>query len=153
MTTHGQTGVCECPTGQGVGEVITLLPAKAVSIGNQPETPHGLAAIALTAFIGIAEGAKNSIAPINAVLTILRSFMCRPRGQILSLVIHVDSASTLRQCRLGQNPGKRALFAKLLLISHTDTTNAHIESRGTNGFFCRFDAEISVVKTDFLCCT
>ena len=32
MTTHGHTGVCECPVGQGTGLIV---PAKAVSVGNQ----------------------------------------------------------------------------------------------------------------------
>src|SRR5215469_9716942 len=80
MTTHGVTGVCVCGGGQGI--TLTGGPANAVSTGSQPvargTVPHGVAATALTAFIGIVDGAKKSIAPINMVLTILRSFICRP---------------------------------------------------------------------------
>jgi hypothetical protein len=79
ITTHGHTGVCECPVGQG----ITLIapPAKAVSVGSQLRrtVPQEGSDCALTGLIGIIEGAKKNIAPINTVLTILRSFICRPQ--------------------------------------------------------------------------
>ena len=73
-------GVCdECPTGQG--GVLTGMPANAVSMGSHPLRillPHGPVRDCALTGAGIVDGAKNSIAPINAVLTILRSFICRP---------------------------------------------------------------------------
>jgi hypothetical protein len=81
ITTHGHTGVCECPTGQGVTGGSAGAPAKAVSVGNQSRrVPHGTltTGAAFTAFIGIVEGAKKNVAPINMMLTILRRLTCRP---------------------------------------------------------------------------
>jgi hypothetical protein len=78
ITTHGHAGVCACPAG-GQGTMSLFRPAKAVSMGSQPLVlPQEATATPLTALIGIIEGAKNNIAPINIVLTILRSFICRP---------------------------------------------------------------------------
>jgi hypothetical protein len=78
ITTHGHTGTCECPGGQGT---TLTTPAKAVSAGSQLTwtVPQEGSDCALTGLIGIIEGAKKSIAPINMVLTILRSFICRPQ--------------------------------------------------------------------------
>jgi hypothetical protein len=83
MTTHGHTGVCECPTGQG--GVLIGMPAKAVSMGSHPLRillPHGPVRDCALTGAGIVEGAKKSIAPINAVLTILRSFIILPPSLI-----------------------------------------------------------------------
>jgi hypothetical protein len=57
------------------------MPANAVSMGSHPLRillPHGPVRDCALTGAGIVDGAKNSIAPINAVLTILRSFICRP---------------------------------------------------------------------------
>jgi hypothetical protein len=81
-------------TGQGIG---SPGPANAVSVGSHPTgtNPHGGPAGGANAasrgipekgtpfgvlplLIGIIEGAKNSIAVISTVLTILRIVICRP---------------------------------------------------------------------------
>ena len=56
--------------------------ANAVSIGSNPVrgTPHGIAAFARITAGPIIEGAKNNIAAINIVVTILRKFMVAPRS-------------------------------------------------------------------------
>jgi hypothetical protein len=75
ITTHGHTDVCECPGGHGI--TLTAAPAKAVSVGSQPVArgmvPQEGSGSALICLIGIIEGAKNNIAPINMVLTIFRT--------------------------------------------------------------------------------
>lgn len=81
MTTHGHTGVCAWPvvTGQGVMGM-----AKAVSVGNQTlgPGPHPTEVAPAGIIEGIAEGAKNSIAAMSTVLTLLRTrlriFICCP---------------------------------------------------------------------------
>ena len=84
---------CVGAAGQGTKGI----PAKAVSICSHAGwgiTPHGMAGGANAAsrgipekgtpfgvmplLIGIMDGAKNSIAAINTVLTILRIVICRP---------------------------------------------------------------------------
>jgi hypothetical protein len=61
-------------TGQG-----TMMRANAVSEGSHPAgIPHGRAGKALT---GTIDGAKKSMAAINAVLTILRMFIFAPEAR------------------------------------------------------------------------
>jgi hypothetical protein len=79
ITTHGHAGVCVCPGGQGT--IVGPRPAKAVSMGSQTRgaVPQGVGGTcALTALIGINEGANKNIAPITMVLTTLRSFIFVP---------------------------------------------------------------------------
>lgn len=78
MTTHGHAEVCACAVGQG--GILIVGPAKAVSARIQvrgPDKQDGRT-VALTVLIGIIEGAKKNIAPINMVLTILRSCISPP---------------------------------------------------------------------------
>jgi len=79
---HHHAGMCVGAGGQGIYMPMAVPPAKAVSAAINPflikphPTPNALAGISE----GTIEGAKNSIAVTNMVLTILRRFMVAPKG-------------------------------------------------------------------------